>query len=108
MLRTLIILLFLAVFFLSGMIFGMDNGHEAEQAKPQEESTEEVQENQVETSVDTKNDEETIEVVDDPALDTEEDGDKFTQKSATFLGSVIQGFYEIVITVFYQFAQLFF
>src|SRR5699024_7637204 len=103
MVRALITLLLLAVFFLSGMLFGMDHGKQVEQ-----DTSEEKQEQQVETSANTSHEVETIEVVDDDRMDTDADSDQFTQTTAAFLGDIIHGFYEIVITVFYQFAQLFF
>ncbi|MEN1969345.1 hypothetical protein WMZ97_14870 [Lentibacillus sp. N15] len=101
MVRALITLLLLAVFFLSGMLFGIDHGQQEKQVEPIEKT------DQMEANINDKN-VETIEVANEPRPDVEDTSGHSTQKLASFLGGIIKGFYEIVVMIFYQFAEIFF
>lgn len=102
MVRAVITLLLLAVFFLSGMLYGIDHGQEA---KPVQED--QVQEQDSSKADVNKQEVETIEVSNEPEPEMDTSA-HLTQKTASFLGDIIKGIYEMVVMIFYQFAQVFF
>ncbi|MEW9675820.1 hypothetical protein ABRT01_06505 [Lentibacillus sp. L22] len=103
MVRAVITLLLLAVFFLSGMLYGIDHGQEAKTVQQEEQ----VQEQDSSKADVNKQEVETIEVNNEPEPEMDTSA-HLTQKTASFLGDIIKGIYEMVVMIFYQFAQVFF
>ncbi|GGB28953.1 hypothetical protein GCM10011409_02800 [Lentibacillus populi] len=101
MVRSFITLLLLAVFFLSGMLLGIDRGQNTDIVQDEEEIKDVV-------ITDANDSAENIQVVHETGMDMEDAPVHFTQKMASFLGEVIKGFYETVVMIFYQIAQIFF
>lgn len=99
--RSLVVLLLLALFFLVGMVVGIDRG---------ESSTDPIQ-NTEKTVNQEKVEEKQVMVVEQTASEnvmTAEAPKHFTQKMATFLEAGVQGFYELIVEVIYQIVQVFF
>ncbi len=96
--RSLVVLLLLALFFLVGIVVGLDRGENAADPIQSTETQEKVDEKQVMTVEKATN--EDIMAAEAPV--------HFTQKIATFLEASVQGFYEIVVEVIYQIVQVFF
>ncbi|SEQ17199.1 hypothetical protein SAMN05216232_1775 [Virgibacillus subterraneus] len=97
--RSLVVLLLLALFFLVGIVVGLDRGESA--TDPMTENTvrtEEVEEKQVVV----------VEQTTSENIMTAEAPVQFTQKIAKFLEASVQGFYEIIVEVIYQIVQVFF
>ncbi|MGJ9457021.1 hypothetical protein [Oceanobacillus sp. CF4.6] len=97
--RLFVILLLLAVFFLSGTVFGMN-----QDSPPVMEVNEEIkiQENPVPVAEKL-----TVPVSSQPGLN-ETSSIQNTQKTASVLEAGVKGFFEILMTLMYQIAQLFF
>ncbi|WP_087971727.1 hypothetical protein [Oceanobacillus rekensis] len=96
--RLFVVLLLMAVFFLSGTVFGMN-----QESSPVVEVTEEI-----------AVEEETVPVpetehtpVSQPAVD-ETSSIHGAQKTASVLEAGVKGFFELLMQVMYQIAQLFF
>ncbi|GAB3795288.1 hypothetical protein [Virgibacillus kimchii] len=102
MIRSFIVLLLFAVFFLSGMLYGVERGiQETPPAVTEESSSESVQDKiafyeQRDSSVETED-----------ILATTE-GKSLTQQTASFLEAGVKGVYDVIVHLLYQFAQLFF
>lgn len=99
--RSLVVLLLLALFFLVGIVVGLDRGENATDPIQSTENTitqEKVDEKQV-MVVEKTTSENTM---------TAEAPVHSTQKMATFLEASVQGFYDIVVEVIYQIVQVFF
>lgn len=107
MVRTLIVLLLLAVFFLSGTLYGMNQNakgaseptHDTEEVVSQPQST--PQPKIVDREV------EVVPVVEEDVMLMDQEV-HLTQKTASVLETSVQGFYEIVVGILYQVAELFF
>lgn len=107
MIRSVIFLLLFALFFLTGMLYGMDREN---YAMPNSSV------NQEETVPDTAPEKEPIaieeavnETVTDQNLHSPESESKhFTEKAASFLGTAVKAFYDVVVQILYQISQLFF
>ncbi|RKQ37839.1 hypothetical protein [Oceanobacillus halophilus] len=102
--RTFIILLLLAVFFLSGTLYGMNQSSEVEEIDF-------AKENKV-VNVDESSVPEDSEVIisqtaTDDVMNMEENI-HLTNNAASFLETSVQGFFEIVVGVLYQIAEIFF
>lgn len=98
MLRSFIVLLLLAVFFLAGTVYGTDRGNNA------------VNDEKV-NSVEVLNNNEQIEMVEKTRkINNSEitESTHFTEKAASFMGAAVTGFYEVVVQILYQVSQLFF
>ncbi|MGM8213507.1 hypothetical protein ACLIBH_12090 [Virgibacillus sp. W0430] len=99
MARVFIILLLLAVFFLSGMAFGIDKNNDDTYGPVDfDDVVEEVEVQEVEEPKQSNPKK--------AALLTEED--HLVQKIAGFLDKIVRAFYELVVHVLYRFAELFF
>ncbi|PAV29010.1 hypothetical protein CIL05_13600 [Virgibacillus profundi] len=113
MVRSFIVLLLFALFFLTGMLYGMDK----ENNTATDDSVETIE------SVDSvKNEEKQIEIVevDGEPVQAEEvivNSNKpelddqpihITEKTASFLEAGVKGFYEVVVQILHQISQLFF
>lgn len=101
MARSFIVILLLAVFFLTGMLYGMDNNDiaindESGQSGSPDQAV--VIEEEVETIESTSS----IDVMD------RQEPVHFIQKAASFLEAGVKGFYEVVVQILYQVSQLFF
>ncbi|WP_373892860.1 hypothetical protein ACUL41_08695 [Virgibacillus natechei] len=101
MARAFIVILLLAVFFLTGMLYGMDNNNVAINDKSgQSEEPDQavvIEEEEVET----------VETSSIDLMDRQEPV-HFIQKAASFLETGVKGFYEAVVQILYQVSQLFF
>ncbi|MBP2078140.1 hypothetical protein [Oceanobacillus polygoni] len=100
--RFIVILLLLAVFFLSGIVYGMNQ--EEPQAIDNDTAVVDVIE-------DTEEQESSVETVTIPVSQPMADADapaQYTQKTASILGAGVKGFFELLMQVLYQTAQLFF
>lgn len=99
--RSLVVLLLLALFFLAGMVLGIDRGQN---------TVEPIQ--KIEKSVNREKAEEKQVVVVDQTTNedviTAEAPVQLTQKTATFLEAGVQGFYELTVEIIYQIVQVFF
>ncbi|MBP1968719.1 hypothetical protein J2Z83_000813 [Virgibacillus natechei] len=105
--RSFIVILLLAVFFLTGMMYGMDRGNIA--------STDGLVD-QTESNEPERNQGEIVEMepIEEKELEPSTEGinieepNHFTQRAASFLEAGVKGFYEVVVQVLYQVSQLFF
>ncbi|MBY7143333.1 hypothetical protein KFZ56_09730 [Virgibacillus sp. NKC19-3] len=95
MTRSFIVILLLAVFFLTGMLYGMDNKNTA--VNDESDQTVVIEEEEVET----------VEPSSTDVMDRQEPV-HFIQKAASFLEVGVKGFYEVVVQLLYQISQLFF
>ncbi|SFA70078.1 hypothetical protein SAMN04488072_101100 [Lentibacillus halodurans] len=101
--RTVIILLSLALFFLTGLIIGMDRSNQENEAYSDVEEVIEETGEASEKQVLIKDQEST-----DKQLAVPESPEHFTHKAASFLESGVKGFYELIVSVTYQLIQVFF
>ncbi|MFD1038536.1 hypothetical protein ACFQ3N_09040 [Virgibacillus byunsanensis] len=107
MVRSIIVLLLVAVFFLTGMVLGIDKGQN---------SASTVVEDEVKTTIQDQDLESVEKVTNKDVLEPEVNNNimniqepvHFTQKMANFLETLVKGFYDIVVEIVYQIAQLFF
>jgi hypothetical protein len=103
MIRSFIVLLLLAVFFLSGMLYGIDQGNTAE-------PSEVMEDHQLKSEPGEKNfydHENNAGEVSREMFETAEQNN-FTQQTASFLEAGVKGIYDVIVHILYQFAQLFF
>ncbi|MFD1850225.1 hypothetical protein [Oceanobacillus bengalensis] len=106
MVRSIIVLLLFVVFFLSGTLYGMSQDNRTETAADHKsEETIFVPEK----TTDIEREEETIvsKSIDEDVMDTDHN-EHLTQKTASFLETSVQGFYEVVVQILYQISNLFF
>jgi hypothetical protein len=102
MIRSFIVLLLLAVFFLSGMLYGIDQGNIAAPAPVMEDQQ---KENESEEIVFFNY--EKPEAANSEMLESVEENN-FTQQTASFLEAGVKGVYDVIVHILYQIAQLFF
>lgn len=96
--RSIIILLLFAVFFLSGMVFGIDKNNRSDIEGINEQAVEEIELEEIET-VDEDITYEQAAVI---------TGKEHTvQKVASLLEKAVRAFYELVVQLMYQFTKLF-
>ncbi|RHW33135.1 hypothetical protein [Oceanobacillus profundus] len=102
--RFILILLLLAVFFLSGIVYGMNK--EAPQTAEENDAVVEV----IEDTEEQASTAETVTIpVSQPMADAGKDtAVQYTQNAASILGAGVKGFFELLMQVLYQTAQLFF
>lgn len=108
MIRAFVVLLLLAVFFLSGTLYGMDRGDVA--ANDEAVSSVETsgqQEKSSEAAIKT-NDADKINNMEQISLAEANKPVHFTEKIASFLEGAVKGFYEVVVEILYQISALFF
>ncbi|WP_099158560.1 hypothetical protein [Virgibacillus ndiopensis] len=105
MIRSFIVLLLLAVFFLTGMLLGIDRGQNVD-GSPNDKIEEIVVKTPKEDTT-IKNKENLTENVSDQTISVES-SPHFTQKMASFLETGIKWFYDMVVLIVYQIAELFF
>lgn len=108
MLRGLVVLLLLAVFFMSGMLMGIDRGQSG-QGIASVEMSDDGGDFAKEKSA-KENDENVVieeRVINEAVTDAEEPV-HFTQEIAAFAEMLVKGFYEAVVAVIYQAVQLFY
>ncbi|MFD2759473.1 hypothetical protein [Lentibacillus juripiscarius] len=112
--RSLVVLLLLALFFLTGMVVGMDrDGHQADTTNnkkddfEQTESSDEQDPDKEKIKV-TKVKEQNNDQVADAAAAEPAASNHFILKAASFLEAGVTGAYELVVRVAYQLAQVFF
>ncbi|RLL48029.1 hypothetical protein D8M04_01755 [Oceanobacillus piezotolerans] len=108
MLRIISTILLLAVFFLSGAVYGMN----------QEDNKFKLSENpevSIEENIALRTEEDEIISYSNPVdqsvsedVLSAEGKVEYTQKTASFLETSVQGFYEIIVTILYQIANIFF
>ncbi|UJL44890.1 hypothetical protein KFZ58_10665 [Virgibacillus sp. NKC19-16] len=98
MARSFIVILLLAVFFLTGMLYGMDNDDTA--INDESEGSDQA----------VVIEEEEIETIESSSIDVmdRQEPVHFVQKAASFLETFVKGFYELVVQGLYQVSQLFF
>lgn len=108
MVRSFIVILLLAVFFLSGTLYGMDHskGVEDEDVLPSMEASDNQRES-AETMSETVELEEQ-EKIEQTRLAQASGPQHFTEKMANFLETAVKGFYEVVVEILYQISALFF
>ncbi|GGJ83497.1 hypothetical protein GCM10007063_02500 [Lentibacillus kapialis] len=101
--RSLVILLSLVVFFLTGLTIGMDRTHEENDSSGDihESAVQKEEKIIVEKNV-AKGDSE------GQMLKSPKNSEHFTYKIASFLESSVKGFYELVVSAAYQLVQVFF
>lgn len=104
--KSIVILLLLLVFFMSGMMFGVERDH-TEYTSPEVSS---VGVNEADSQ--NANVMQTSAEIEGGRFETSEykqtTSSHFTQKMASFIGGIVKGFYEIIVQVLYQIAQLFY
>lgn len=105
MTRTFIVLLLLAVFFLAGTLYGMDQSgmSESPPAVPEENSYLFGELNEQDFPVNETN----MNTPKGESLEIAEQ-QNFTQQTASFLEAGVKGIYDVIVHILYQFAQLFF
>ncbi|ASN05178.1 hypothetical protein [Virgibacillus necropolis] len=95
--KSIVILLLLLLFFVSGMLFGVERD-QLEFTSPKVETIDvnKVSESQETISPLSENNE------------YKQAPDHFTQKMASFIEGIVKGFYEIIVQLLYQVVQLFY
>jgi|SRR5690625_4805454 len=101
MIRSFIVLLLLAVFFLSGMLYGIDRESSTEPSSVTEDQLETGLEESSFSSHENKN-----LVANSEILESSEQN--FTQQIASFLEAGVKGIYDVIVHMLYQVAQIFF
>lgn len=97
--RSILVLLLLAVFFLTGLVLGVDRGQDNGLANENTVSKEKVENVKVaQVSRQTKN-EDVMKAEPPPNL---------TQQAASFMESSVKGFYNLVVELIYGFVHVFF
>ncbi|MFZ3576486.1 hypothetical protein [Virgibacillus sp. DJP39] len=105
--KSIIVLLLLILFFLSGMLFGVERDR-AEIAPPKVETAnvdKGTAASQGETIIQTS---EVDKHVIAESSEYKQTSTHFTQKTASFFESIVKGFYEVVVQMIYQIVQLFY
>ncbi|SFD55731.1 hypothetical protein SAMN05216238_102197 [Lentibacillus persicus] len=100
--RTLVVLLSLIVFFLTGLITGMD--------RTQQENDRDTYTAEEVSDTETIEEETVVIEQEAPTNNTEEPAGALhlTQKAAGLLESAVTGFFELVVNMAYQLAEVFF
>lgn len=106
MVRSFIVLLLLAVFFLAGTLYGMDR--ESVDAMDEKIGSIEVPSNNPESN--NYNNERIVNKEKAEGINEMEmkEPNHFTEKAASFLEAGVKGFYEVIVQILYQVSQLFF
>jgi uncharacterized protein YxeA len=103
--KSIIVLLLLVLFFVSGMLFGVER-ERAESSLPKVESID-VQNSQVKTDRTDRQPPVSNNVVTNNG-EYKQAPVHFTQKMASFIEGIVKGFYGIIVQVLYQITQLFY
>lgn len=96
--RNIIILLLLVIFFLSGLVFGMQKNETAEQTAAPDESAVEVAE-----EIDEQ---EQITIAETDVL--EEGTYSLTNRTAATMEGIVKGLFEVIVSIMYGIGELFF
>ncbi|GEN86396.1 hypothetical protein MKY30_20560 [Oceanobacillus sp. FSL W8-0428] len=96
--RNIIILLLLVIFFLSGLVFGMQKNETAEQTAIPDESAVEVAEE--------INEQEQIIITETDVL--EEGNYSLTNRTAATMEGIVKGLFEVIVSIMYGIGELFF
>ncbi|MFC4558870.1 hypothetical protein ACFO3D_11700 [Virgibacillus kekensis] len=105
--RFLVVLLLLAVFFLTGLVVGMDKFNDYQDDEPVDVAVQQ----DVETVNKTDKEAEMLAVESTTSEDirtTNSPENHMTQKTASFLEGAVKGFYDLVVGIIYQFTKAFF
>ncbi|GAA0602064.1 hypothetical protein GCM10009001_18660 [Virgibacillus siamensis] len=97
--RSILVLLLLVVFFLTGLVLGMDRGGETDMRQEDTVKQKQLKDVQVVKVNQRTTDEKVLKAEQPPNL---------TQKIASFLESTVKGFYNIVVDVIYGFIHVLF
>lgn len=112
MVRSFVSLLLLVIVFLAGMLIGVDRDRDAMPATNKQEANESIEEMvQLENDVDITEEDDHLFIEDEQIEEqTARVGqpEHSTQKIASFLESIVTGFYDIVVEILYQISSLFF
>lgn len=104
--KSIVVLLLLLLFFVSGMLFGLERD-QTEFTVPNVETIDINEANVQEGEVITQG----TPVVENIAANSSEYKQApvhFTQKMASFVEGIVKGFYEIIVQLLYQVVQLFY
>lgn len=96
--RNIIILLLLVIFFLSGLVFGMQKNETAEQTAIPDESAAEVTEE--------INEQEQVIIAETDVL--EEGNYSLTNRTAATMEGIVKGLFEVIVSIMYGIGELFF
>lgn len=100
--RNIIILLLLVIFFLSGLVFGMQKNETAEQTVSSDTPAVEV----IEDEAPDREEQEEIIVAETDVL---EDGDySLTNRTAATMGGIVKQLFEVIVSIMYGIGELFF
>lgn len=104
--KSIVILLLLLLFFMSGMMFGADR---TEEASPEVSPVNPIEAKETETVQSVAIQTSTVQNNQSPAdVEYKSASTHFTQKMASFIEGIVKGFYEIIVQLLYQVAQLFY
>ncbi|WP_047986339.1 hypothetical protein [Ornithinibacillus californiensis] len=110
MFKFVSVMLLLVICFLVGAIVGIDyNGKAVESIKPT--AIQEVTETQAQVQQTVNETVQEPEVVNQQVVAQElsnSNPDHLSQKTASFLEVIVQGFYDLIVQILYQISQLFF
>ncbi|GGP12574.1 hypothetical protein [Oceanobacillus neutriphilus] len=96
--RNIIILLLLVIFFLGGLVFGMQKNEKAEQSAIPDESA-------VEVAEEINEQEQTI-IAETDVL--EEGNYSLTNRTAATMEGIVKGLFEVIVSIMYGIGELFF
>lgn len=96
--RSIVILLLFAIFFLSGMVFGIDKNNRSDMGDLNEQIVEEMELDEIETDNDDVSYEQASMIT---------SKEHTLQKVASLLEKAVRTFYEFIVHLMYQFAKLF-
>lgn len=105
MLRSIVVLLLLAVFFLTGMLYGLHKDEAIILEEPKAEQLDESKED-LPVSGNEKGKEDSPDIS-STSLQMEEPTN-LTQKTASIMEAGVKGFYEAIVQIMYQISQVFF
>ncbi|AIF45387.1 hypothetical protein [Virgibacillus sp. SK37] len=110
MVRSIIVLLLFAIFFLTGTLYGMDHAQPMAGKEEGEVQTNKVESKEIKNEKEPKKQKEESQ---DPIVVSAENVDvaepvSFVQKTAALLEAVVKGFYEVLVQLLYQVSKLFF
>lgn len=98
--RSLIVLLLLALFFLTGLVVGMDRG--------QMDASQNTEKTQLKDKMGETEQVMVVEQSPNKGVQSTESSMNLTQKVAMFLENVVGGMYEMIVGMIYQIVQVFF
>ncbi|HLR08262.1 MAG TPA: hypothetical protein VK136_03225 [Bacillota bacterium] len=102
--RSLVVLLLITVFFLAGLVVGIDRGQIDSEEIPATIETEEITDTEENQGAPLAQEQ----MVDEHLVDAGASSAHFTQKAAASMEAIVTRFYDLVVQILYQIAQLFF